>query len=169
MPRRRFELNASFLVSIIFLFIGVIFTVVGSGLGFAMGSFRGSLYTRGDVDFLPWIFVGIGVPFAAIGAGILIGRAKKNARIRRVYQTGEEIMATITSLELDQGVTVNGSCPCYLECHYTDPVTGKLHIFRSRSIWAWPAELVGRNIRVLVDRDDPSVYYVDVESMIEGV
>lgn len=60
-------------------------------------------------------------------------------------------------------VAVNGVNPFFLECHYQNPATGQTHVFRSENLPYYPAELIGKEVKIYVDRENFSHYYVDVQ------
>ena len=59
--------------------------------------------------------------------------------------------------------------PLQAECHYEDPATGTLHVFKSRDLFFYPAELEDQEIKVYVEQGNMDHYYVDVESVVPDI
>ena len=65
-----------------------------------------------------------------------------------------------------------GRHPYILKCGYRDE-NGTLHVFSSRNIKKYPGDdLIGRQVRVYVDRNDYNnfkYYYVDIDEVLGNV
>jgi len=162
----RTGISAADIVALVFVILGAVFCAVGACVTLAPGVPHG----RGtDAAVLSLVFGAIGAPFLAVGLVLAVLSARKRAMMRRVVSEGYYVMADVADVRPNFGVQVNGRCPYVLECHYRDPATGALHVFRSRNLFFYPAELENRRIRVYTDRNNLNRYYLDVESLLPDV
>ena len=123
----------------------------------------------GDVEMLPVIFGIVGAPFLILGVIFAFLAIRKRKTARQVVRGGYYMMADIVNVWQNYNVRVNGVCPFILECHYQDPATGTLHVFRSRNLFYCPAELVGQQVRVYVEQGNMRHYYVYADPLISNV
>jgi hypothetical protein len=119
--------------------------------------------------FLPTILGAMGSLFTAVAAGFLIHIVRKR-RIRAwLADNGMRVQAKLTGVELDTTIRVNGRHPWRLSAQWQHPVTGKVHVFHSDSIWFDPTDFVQReSLDVKVNADDPSQYHVDIGFLPKG-
>lgn len=151
----------------VLLLVGGIFTLFG--IIFACNITQMQAHGSGNVAAIPTVFLTIGLSLLGIGAVFAFFSARKRAMIRQVVKDGHYVMAEVLNIRQNFSVHVNGISPYVLECHYTDPVTGTLHVFSSRNLFFYPAELLGTRVRVYVDPADLDHYYVDAENSIPDV
>jgi hypothetical protein len=113
--------------------------------------------------FLAVLLAGMGSVFATVGIApiMLAGRAaRRQAWLRR---EGKVVQARIQGVEQSGGVRVGGQRPYQIVSHWLDPVSGKLHVFRSEGIWFNPIQYIDREqVTVLIDPENPKHYVVDV-------
>jgi len=163
----RTGIGAADIVALVFVIVGGVFAAVsvGTALNLPAIQARGT----GSAALLPVVFGAVGGPFLVIGIILAAVSARKRAMIRRVVEEGRFVMADVADIRPNYSVEINGRCPYVLECHYRDPASGTLHVFRSRNLFFCPAETENRQVRVYVDPENFSRYYVDVESLVPDV
>lgn len=96
----------------------------------------------------------------------MIYKNKKNIRISNYFKTnGRKIQAEITSVEIDNNITIQNKHPYSILCNWIDPFTGKEYAHTIKHIWKDPTPLLaGRNtIDVYIDREYPEKYFIDTE------
>jgi len=155
------------ILAIVFTIIGVVFAAIGVITASRMDALKA--HGTGNVEVIPIVFGAVGLPFLILGIIFIVLTVRKRSMMKRVVSAGYYVMADVVSIRRDYSVEVNGVCPCALECHYKDPTTGTLHVFRSRDLFFYPAELEGKQIRVYVEQGNMSHYYVDVESVVPDI
>lgn len=111
--------------------------------------------------FLPFLLAMIGIPYLLVAGLILILAARGGERERRLRETGERIPGTVVALERARAgkrranrlaVEPTGRAP-----------EGSPHRFYSNPVIVTdPQGLVGRPVTVVIDRDDPKRYVVDL-------
>jgi len=103
---------------------------------------------------------GIGAAFLAFGVLFMV--LDRGGR-RKLRETGVPVTATITGVEQNTLLEVNGRHPWRITARWRDPATGTEHEFRSANLWQDPSpHLDGDAIRVYVERGNPRRYYMDV-------
>lgn len=116
-----------------------------------------------------WIFpviMGcIGIPFTAIGIGLLIAVGRAKGKKKKLMTEGRKLSAEVTGGRINYNQEINGRHPSKLECRYIDPATGAEYCFSSANVWFDPQLYVGRQVSVYVKPEDYAVYYVDVNSL----
>jgi hypothetical protein len=155
------------IVALVFVILGGAFAAAGIIMAFNLDFLRE--HGTGDTELLPVIFGGIGAPFLIAGIILAAVSIRKRRTMRRVVSEGYYVMATVADIRPNFSVQVNGQYPYVIECHYRDSATGELHVFKSRNLFFYPAEFENGQIRVYVDRENMSRYYVDVDSLIPDV
>lgn len=169
-------MNPIMLVGIIFAPIGGLFLILGlaiSGSLFFKGGYvtvNGvyTYYAPGEFNMAVGLFLGLfggmGLLFLILGLIFLGIGIKRNNAVKRVLETGKQITARITGVELNYSVRINRRHPYIIICEYEDAFSGKIHVFKSDSILHNPGDVVGESVTVLVDRDNWDTYYVDTDS-----
>ena len=155
------------ILAITFIVLGGFFTAFSIVIALNMSAF--SANSSGNAGAVPIVFASIGVPFLALGIIFAVLSVHKRLVIKRVVDSGYYVMANVITVQQNFSVQVNGECPYIVECHYRDPSTGTLHIFKSRNLFFYPAELIGGQVRVYVDRENMKRYYMDVENAIQSM
>lgn len=80
--------------------------------------------------------------------------------------TGDTVEAEITGIREDDNQSMNGRHPIIVSCRYVAS-DGRIYLFHSGSFWYESYEIdPQRKVRVYVDRNNPSNYYVDVDSVV---
>lgn len=149
---------------------------------FAPGQ-RVTLYYRPDnpMDIqtasLPWFSAipgGIGLIFLLVGLGFWGPAARGDRRKNYLLENGRRVFADVESVQINYRIRMNGVCPYYVLCQYTDP-SGLTHAFRSGNIWDLQnfTNRILQNrenqtlkpVPVYVDGDNYKKYYVDVDSL----
>lgn len=162
-----YGIGALDIVGIVFLVLGIVFSSVSILIAVNLNKMEFS--GNGDPIVLPIIFGAIGAPFLILGILFVSLSVRKRCMANRLLQDGHYVMADVVAITPNYSVQVNGRSPFVVECHYQDPTTGTLCIFRSRNLFYFPEELSGNQIRVYVDPDNMKHYYVDVASVLPRV
>ena len=115
--------------------------------------------------FLVLILGGMGILFAAVGGGVMLGPVRKKAKMKKMIAAGYYVYAEVTGGYLCRNYTVNGRHPYKMECKYEDVFSGITHMFHSDYIWEDPQMYMGRQVKVYCNRDFSGEYYVDVDSL----
>lgn len=117
-------------------------------------------------DFEPaQLWLGIsGCVLAAAGLASLILQMRKSSLRRQLIQYGTRLEATVTSVDVNRHVAINGRHPYIITCTLRNPqgIGG----WTVKSGWVWklpPALQVGSTVPVLVDLYRPSQYCVLAE------
>lgn len=163
------EISAADIIGVVFTVIGVLFAGIGGACQLNIEKIANSPSAQGDVRILPVVFGGIGVVFLVIGLIFVGFTVRKRKTKAALLEQGYYIVGRVADIRPDYSVQVNGRNPYFLECHYEDPVTGKMHIFRSGNLFYRPDELLGSDVRIYVDADDYAKYYVDIQALTENV
>lgn len=119
-----------------------------------------------DNGWLVLLFLFIGTVFGGMGTAFVVVKRRHDRRIRMLLDTGRVVEADITDISLNTGTEMNGRHPIVVSCRYTAS-DGRVYLFRSGSFWYGSHEInPAKKVRVYIDRDDPSKYYVDVDSVV---
>ncbi|MBR3824066.1 MAG: DUF3592 domain-containing protein [Lachnospiraceae bacterium] len=112
----------------------------------------------------------LGVIFALIGIISAVIGIKKSAKKKELLQQGRYICAVVERVDMNYNYYVNGRHPYVIYCNYQDEYSGVLYRFKSDNMWTDPYPFLqqGSNVRVYVDGQDYSKYYVDVEGSLQG-
>lgn len=86
-----------------------------------------------------------------IGVITVVSSVRKRAIVKYVVREGNYVMADVTDIRPNFSIQVNGQCPYILKCHYRDPMTNALHIFKSRNLFFYPAKFKNKQVRVYVE------------------
>lgn len=151
--------------------IGWIFTPMGLlfvPLGLALAR-----YAAGDgnerLAFL-LSFTGMGAVFLAVGLLLLGLDLRRRHRQRAAYEGGYCVTAKIAGFRTNTRVNVNGRHPETVECHYTDPATGIVHVYESRYLYHRVEDLLtSGEVPVYLDRMNPDVGFVDIDAVLPEI
>jgi len=120
----------------------------------------------------------ITIVFFCIGVGMMVAAliplfiaANSNKKRDYLKQNGYTIEATVSEINMNYNLTVNGRHPYVIYCIYEDIYSGVQHRFKSGNIWNNPEPIIqqGTVLKVYVNsHSDFSKYYVDVENALEG-
>lgn len=124
-----------------------------------------------DPEILLWVFGGMGAFFLLAGLILLGMDLYRRARLRRAYEGGYCVMAKIAGKQSVENVSFhNGRHPCVVECHYTDPATGTIHVFYSRYLTVQVGDLLQADeVPVYLDRMDQRVGFVDIDAVLPEI
>ena len=113
------------------------------------------------------VFGVMGIVFALIGIIPMILRAVNGKKDRALIEAGYSVWATVDEAVYNDRYSVNGRHPVNILASYTDDYSAKSYQFKSRNIWDMSVEDVdkGDQVRVYLDRNDFTRYYVDTESV----
>ena len=91
--------------------------------------------------------------------------------LRRAYEGGYCVMAKIAGKSAVENVSFhNGRHPWVVECHYTDPATGTVHVFYSRYLNVQVMDLLKSDeVPVYLDRMDQRVGFVDIDAVLPEI
>lgn len=122
----------------------------------------------------PWIFLyvfgGMGVVFFLVGMGLLLSDLHRRALMRRAYEGGNYVMAQIAGINTQRNVNMNGRNPFMVECHYTDPATGIVHVYYSRYLYIDVDDLLQADqVPVYIDRMDERIGFVDIDAVLPKI
>lgn len=109
------------------------------------------------------IMGGMGFTLFMVGFSMVVTNARKNKKTQTLKATGKRIKAKIKHIGLNTSHKVNGRSPYQIHAQWLNPATNKVHIFKSEYLWFDPTDYVNEDeITVLIDRNNPKKYYVDV-------
>ena len=115
-----------------------------------------------DLWGVPIIIGGIGSVFFLVGSSFFAVSALRTRKINRLKTYGSPVFAKFQSVKINRSFKVNGRNPYQILAHWQNPATSELHVFVSDNIWFDPTDYIDQDdIVVLIDKDNPSSYYVD--------
>ena len=87
--------------------------------------------------------------------------------IMRLQSEGIHITTNIVDVIEDDHIRMNGRSPFRIYSIWTDPKTGVDHKFVSARIWSNPLYRLGsqKTVTVIIDPDDPNIYFMDLSSV----
>ncbi len=113
---------------------------------------------------------GMGIISFSVGGGMILFSSLGKKREERLRREGTRIQAKFNGVELNRRLRVNNRSPYRITCQWQDPVSSKLHIFKSENLWFDPTDFVKtKTITVFIDMKNPKKYYVDVSFLPETV
>ncbi len=161
--RRSYEPGPLFVVGLVFLLFGI------SALLVALPVLLHVKNADPDVRFLPFIFLGLGIIFLIVGITCMTVLCRRRSRNEQLVKNGFYVTARVRDIYPNENVRINGRSPFVLECHYKDPTTGTVHVFKSENIMFYPIDAKDTDIRVYVDPQNPDRYYVDTSNLTDSV
>ena len=109
------------------------------------------------------IFAGLGAVFFLFGFIFVMSDYRKTQKINQLKLNGSRIKTRFQSAEQNSRVKMNGRSPFQIHTQWKNPLTSEIHVFSSEHIWFDPTEYINTDeITVLIDRDNPKKYYVDI-------
>lgn len=165
MERKKFGWTSKGLVGLIFLPLGLIYLVLGVCLGHLpnVGGPAGSRL------FL-YIFGGLGLVFSVLGFLLLASDLHRRALLRRAWESGNYVMATIADISPRGNVRINGRSPYVVECHYTEPGRDVTHVYFSRDLYTDVRDLLKSDqVPVYIDRMNEDVGFVDIDAVLPEI
>jgi len=104
----------------------------------------------------------LGLVFGAIGFGMIIVRSRGKKRAQWLHRHGRRMPTSVTGVELNDSLRVNGRSPYRIVSQSPDPATNTVRVYQSENIWFDPSEYIkGETIDVLVDPANPKRYVMD--------
>ena len=104
----------------------------------------------------------MGSIFFLIGFLIILFGHLKRKKIRYLRERGCPVKTKFQSVAINTSIEVNGRNPFQIYAQWQDPITSKLHVFKSDNIWFDPTNYIKTDeITVLIERNNPKKYYVD--------
>lgn len=127
----------------------------------------GKPYSNGILWLAPVIVIALGLIFGTVGGiglGVQLGKDRKKYTL---LNSGKCLHATVESISLNTGYSVNGRHPFVIFCSYRDEYENTVYRFKSGHVWDDPQYTmpVGSLIDVYVNPQDYSKYYVDTETV----
>ena len=115
------------------------------------------------------IILGIlGITFFLFGGSIFLFDKRRANLLEHLKLNGTRIEADFQSVGENTSLKVNGRNPFQIILQWQNPATNKLHIFISDNIWFDPTHfIITDKIKVLIDRNNPKKYYVDLSFLPE--
>ncbi len=152
------------IVGLIFAPLGLTFLPLGLILGFSRA------VEAEDRPIFLAVFCGIGGAFLLTALLLLGLEMRRRRRQQAAFERGICVQAEIAGLRTNDRVNMRGTHPAQLECRWTDPDTGVVHVYFSRYLYVNVSGLVeGAAVPLYLDRDDPSVGYVDVDAVLPEI
>lgn len=156
------EWSVILICEIVFAFVGIIFTSLGIIFAFFIDEIAASPNSYGDVYILPWIFCGLGISLLLVFVALFIISKKQKRSRNQLIKNGQYIYARVTDIKQDLYIRINRQHPFYLICEGVNPYSGEKLYFRSSNIMEYPSRLLGQNLRVFIDYNNPDNYFVEV-------
>lgn len=163
--RKKYGWTAKGILGMIFSPMGFMFLT----LGICFWHFR-----VGDDPEAPEVFLytfgGMGAVFLIVGLILLLADVRRRALLRRAYEGGYSVMAQIAGLHEQKNVNMNGGHPNVVECHYTDPDTGVVHVYYSRYLYIHIGDLLQSDqVPVYIDRMNDRIGFVDIDAVLPEI
>ena len=159
---KKFGWTALGIVGMVFAPIGLFFVI----LGVLLWHYQAGRDPE-DPEILLWVFCGMGALFLVLGLAFVWLELRRRKRMKDAYDSGNYVMAKIAGIQTRSNVRVNGRSPYVVECHYTDPDSGKAQICYSRYLYFNPSGLLTSDeVPVYIDRYDGKTVFVDIDSVL---
>ncbi len=120
--------------------------------------------------FVGAMFAGMGVIFGLIGMIPLIVMKRKNSIKKKIVAAGNFLWGKVEHIDYNTSYSVNGQHPYVVYCTYKDEHKDIVYRFKSENIWTNLEYVLppGSAVRIYVDKENYSRYYVDIESVLQG-
>ncbi len=163
--RKKYGWTVKGLLGMVFAPLGFLFMVMGVLFWY---------FKVGQKPEEPWIFLyvfgGMGAAFFLPGLGLLLSDVRRRALLRRAYEGGYSVMAQIAGVSAQKDVNMHGKSPYVVECHYTDPATGVVHVYYSRYLAVDVNDLLQADqVPVYIDRMDERIGFVDIDAVLPKI
>ncbi|MAK90113.1 MAG: hypothetical protein CMI13_02600 [Oleibacter sp.] len=117
--------------------------------------------------FSQWIFSIIsalmGITFSAVGLGMTWYGIANRRKAEQLMREGQPVLAKIESIGHNTRFSFNGRNPYQITAQWQNPQTSQIHIFKSDNIWFDPSAYIdGDDVPVLIDKNNPKRYHVDL-------
>lgn len=116
------------------------------------------------------LFLVFGLILVCIGFLPMFFMGRVSSKAKRLMNQGHYIIAKVESVHRNNNIEVGGKTPYVVYCNYQDIYSGTIYRFKSKNIWYNPEAYLQQDaeVRVYVNGQDYSDYYVDVESAVQG-
>lgn len=163
--RKKYGWTARGIVGMIFAPMGALFLALGILLWLNKAGNNPE-----DPQIFLFVFGGIGAAFLLTGLGLMTADLRRRALQKRAYEGGYYVMAKITGVNPQRNVNINGRNPVVVECHYTDPSTGVVHVWHSRYLYVDAGSLLqAEEVPVYIDRMNDGVGFVDIDAVLPEI
>lgn len=109
------------------------------------------------------VMAGVGIAFSLPFIFTLVSSMQTSARMARLRDNGQRIVAKISGVVVDNTEMINGRGAYRIESTWTNPLSGADITFRSERIWIDPTpHLQGDIIPVYINPSDPGDYIMDL-------
>lgn len=104
-----------------------------------------------------------GAIFFLTGFSFFLSNHSKQKKLDFLQHGGKSIITKFIDVQVDSGVSLNGSNPYFICTEWLDPKTNKTHFFESDDIWFDPTEFIKTDeIKVLIDPSNPMKYVMNI-------
>ncbi|MCH4192676.1 MAG: hypothetical protein LKF52_10240 [Butyrivibrio sp.] len=159
-PKVKIRMNALSVLGCILFAVGTTFLIVTAAINL------GSIAAGEDMEKVQCMIFGrIGLTLFLSGlAGLAITYARYCAE-KRIVKDGYYLEVPVERIYCNTTVYKNGVYPWVMLCRHQD-VRGRNHYFRSRNFWYYPAEYMGKNVKVYVGKNSYYPYYMDIRDNV---
>lgn len=114
----------------------------------------------GWLHLLPFLFL---ITHGGVGFGGLFWLEKQRRLHQWLQQSGTEVQAQFTGIK----EVYNKGRYYSVQCEWTDPLSNQSYVFESEQVSRNPIDQIpaSKNIRVLIDPNDPKRYWMDITFM----
>lgn len=114
--------------------------------------------------WMPPVIVGVfGVFMVLVWVGQAIFQRLKNGKRDYFLENGKMVLATFKRIYVNEHIQSGDRNPHKIITEWCDPLTNKLHVFNSETIWFYPNNLnVGDEVKVYIETDNPKKYWMDI-------
>lgn len=117
---------------------------------------------------LTMMFGYVGVAALLFGGAPMLWAKRKAKKAQELMTTGRRVNATTQGVHLNKRIEVNGKNPLQIHAQWQDPVTQKIHIFKSDNIWFDPSAYIkNENLVVYINPDNLKEYHMDISFLPE--
>lgn len=109
----------------------------------------------------------LGFIFFSIGFGLILNTYLKKKKKEYLQMNGIKIATKVTNISINTSLKINNSHPYMISSQWQNPSTLDIHIFTSDNIWFNPTEYTKDEITVLIERNNPKKYYMDISFLPE--
>lgn len=111
----------------------------------------------------PLLLGGVGSVFAFVAGAVLLSGPFARRRQAHLRQHGVAIETDLQGIERNLNYRAKGRNPFRVVTQWHNPATGEIHVFKSENLWFDPSAYIGgRKIRVMIERNNPRRYHVDL-------
>jgi hypothetical protein len=116
----------------------------------------------------PLVLGGLGLVFAGIGGGIVLGARAGDQKKHYLLAYGNAIETDLQGVDRNTSVEINGKNPWRISSQWLDPRSNTVRVFHSENLWFDPTGYMKRKkITVLLDPNNPKRYQMDTSFLPE--